>query len=437
MGTNALTYNDNNRLIHVAENGFVLGGYTYNALGQRVIKTSDGQTTIYMYDQQGNLIAEADDEGNISKEYIWLEGRLLAAVKSGKIQIEAMVDIDPDTLNLNSNGNWITAYIDLPEGYDVVEVDPATITLNQSVLADRVQVGDEDGDGIPDLMVKFDHGQVSDILQPGEEVEIVVEGEADTFLISGTDTIRVISKGKKNNKGQDTVTATQTVAAISTATESNRVVFYHLDHLGTPQVMTDVDGEVVWLADYLPFGEVDVTVEVVENKFRFAGQYFDEETGLHYNYHRYYDPKAGRYLTPDPIGLLGGINLYTYVLNNPINDIDPLGLHGIMLFGRGPWYVNIPRTLRQIPRNIRQKALRNTECKPKYEQTRPPTPEEMGVPPQDQWWQQDPMKQDPFKPKPNYNPQKPPKVGAPGTTDPYGSDPNAPYDPIFNPGGDI
>lgn len=59
---------------------------------------------------------------------------------------------------------------------------------------------------------------------------------------------------------------------------------------------------------------------------RFAGQYFDAETGLHYNYHRYYDPKTGRYLTPDPISLAGGINLYAYAYANPINLIDSFGL---------------------------------------------------------------------------------------------------------------
>jgi len=78
--------------------------------------------------------------------------------------------------------------------------------------------------------------------------------------------------------------------------------FFLNDHLGTPRKVIDPGGHTVWEGAYLPFGEAQTPVEEVTNPFRFPGQYFDDETGLHYNYHRYYDPKTGRYLTPDPLG---------------------------------------------------------------------------------------------------------------------------------------
>jgi RHS repeat-associated protein len=79
----------------------------------------------------------------------------------------------------------------------------------------------------------------------------------------------------------------------------------------------------------MPFGEARILIADIENNLRFPGQYYDRETGLHYNYHRYYDPDTGRYLTPDPIGLAGGMNLYVYVDGNPVNWSDPLGLTGL------------------------------------------------------------------------------------------------------------
>lgn len=111
--------------------------------------------------------------------------------------------------------------------------------------------------------------------------------------------------------------------------------FYLNDHVGTPLMMTSGSGTtVVWEARYKPFGEATIhPMSGVSCQFRFPGQYADEETGFHYNYHRYYDPRTGRYLTPDPIGLAGGINLFNYAANNSINSIDSLGL-SYLVFNR-------------------------------------------------------------------------------------------------------
>jgi len=108
---------------------------------------------------------------------------------------------------------------------------------------------------------------------------------------------------------------------------SDNIFYYHNDHLGTPLAMTDAGGNVVWKAAYDPFGKAQADPSsTVTNNFRFPGQYYDEESGLHYNWHRYYDPRTGRYVTSDPIGLNGGINLFAYVNGNPIKNLDPLGL---------------------------------------------------------------------------------------------------------------
>jgi RHS repeat-associated protein len=100
--------------------------------------------------------------------------------------------------------------------------------------------------------------------------------------------------------------------------------WYQNDHQGTPQKLIATSGLVVWAATYDSFGNAEIGIEGVTNNLRFPGQYFDAETGLHYNWHRYYDPATGRYLRTDPIG--DGLNLYAYVFNNPIGLIDPMGL---------------------------------------------------------------------------------------------------------------
>lgn len=195
MGNKTFIYNQNNRLIRSEENGTILGEYTCNGLGQRVIKQADVVATLFHYDLNGNLIAESLSDGTFTSEYIYMGNSRLAKVNT-----------------------------------------------------------------------------------------------------------------------------------------SDYSIYYYLnDHLGTPQIMTDASGTAVWEATYRPFGEAGVNPNSsVMNNFRLPGQYLDQETGLHYNYFRDYHPGIGRYVEPDPIGLKGGINLYAYCFNDPINAVDPSGQFGVV-----------------------------------------------------------------------------------------------------------
>jgi len=111
-----------------------------------------------------------------------------------------------------------------------------------------------------------------------------------------------------------------------------RVLYLHADHLGTPRLATDAQQRVVWRASYQSFGaataneDPDGDGHPTRLNLRLPGQYFDAETGTHYNYFRDYDPQLGRYLQSDPIGLDGGVNTYAYADANPMSAVDPLGL---------------------------------------------------------------------------------------------------------------
>lgn len=108
-----------------------------------------------------------------------------------------------------------------------------------------------------------------------------------------------------------------------------QVYYYQLDHLGTPQELTNAHGSICWSARYKAYGNLAVLdIAEVDNPLRFQGQYYDQETGLHYNRYRYYNPTVGRYMTPDLIKLAGGLNNYQYT-KNPVGYIDPLGLNAL------------------------------------------------------------------------------------------------------------
>ena len=118
------------------------------------------------------------------------------------------------------------------------------------------------------------------------------------------------------------------LARVDGTGEHQSVRYYHNDLNGLPEQLTEADGKTVWQARYQVWGntveEVREAYFIEEQNVRFQGQYLDREIGLHYNTFRFYDPDVGRFTTPDPIGLLGGVNLYQYS-PNPITWMDPLG----------------------------------------------------------------------------------------------------------------
>ncbi|HHH6703688.1 TPA: RHS repeat-associated core domain-containing protein [Escherichia coli] len=110
-----------------------------------------------------------------------------------------------------------------------------------------------------------------------------------------------------------------------------RLHLYHCDHRGLPQALISPEGETAWRGEYDEWGNQlnEENPHHLYQPYRLPGQQYDEESGLYYNRHRYYDPLQGRYITQDPIGLKGGINLYTYPLA-PIRYTDPLGLERVI-----------------------------------------------------------------------------------------------------------
>ncbi|HHL7174366.1 TPA: RHS repeat-associated core domain-containing protein, partial [Escherichia coli] len=116
-------------------------------------------------------------------------------------------------------------------------------------------------------------------------------------------------------------------------TPARKIHLYHCDHRGLPLALVSTEGATEWCAEYDEWGNLlnEENPHQLQQLIRLPGQQYDEESGLYYNRHRYYDPLQGRYITQDPIGLKGGWNFYQYPLD-PVINVDPQGLVDINLY---------------------------------------------------------------------------------------------------------
>ena len=337
-------YDDNNRMVtvvkrEIAKNGDPIdtqvASYTYNAKGQRVRKTTGQQTMYYLYSRDGLLLAEVDNNGDTHREYFYLNSQPLAAAHytytQGPETSGPETYMDDGSPGTSSTGSWVNtrkkknAYNDF---YSLSNNTGSTYRFTPQNLKDANY----------DVYAWWPRTRKNN---PSAQFTIAHNGKFSTstqnqsragkqwtllgtyrFSGDGSEYIEISDLGGKT--AADGIRLVEKIPP-PPPTATTDLYYIHNDHLGTPQIFTDQSQTVVWRANYKPFGEVAVNIGNIVNNLRFPGQYFDEETGLHQNYFRDYDPGLGRYVQSDPIGFGGGSNTYAYVGNDPVSHFDEDG----------------------------------------------------------------------------------------------------------------
>ena len=339
-------------------NGQPLTAHQFNAGGREQYRQQGALLSEYQYDEQGRLRAHSlrqEQQRVLQRHYRYDANGNLAGIDDSR---KGSKSFHYDPLD-----RLIAVRGDTPESF---AHDPAGTLLAQSsaVADDRVNVkgnrllmqGDRhfDYDAFGNLMRErrgagqrlitdyrydcqhrligaspADGSQVSYRYDAfGRRIAKVVDGKTTEFLWQG-DRLIAESGPEQYRSYLYEPGSFRPLAMLQGKGSEAEPFYYQLDHLGTPQELTSAGGEILWSVKYRAYGNVaKLEIAEIDNPLRFQGQYYDAETGLHYNRHRYYNPNTGSYLTPDPIKLAGGLNNYQYV-NNPTGWVDPLGLAGV------------------------------------------------------------------------------------------------------------
>ncbi|MGR82441.1 RHS repeat protein, partial [Escherichia coli] len=292
-----------------------------------VIRTDDERTHRYHYDSQHRLVhytrtqyAEPlvesrylyDPLGRRVAKRVWRRERDLTGWMSlsRKPQV-TWYGWDGDRLTTIQNDRTRIQTIYQPGSFTpLIRVETATGELAKTQrrsLADALQQsGGEDGGSVvfPPVLVQMLDRLESEILADR------VSEESRRWLASCGLTV------KQMQNQMDPV-----------YTPARKIHLYHCDHRGLPLALISTEGTTAWYAEYDEWGNQlnEENPHQLQQLIRLPGQQYDEESGLYYNRHRYYDPLQGRYITQDPIGLKGGWNFYQYPLN-PVQYIDSMGL---------------------------------------------------------------------------------------------------------------
>ncbi len=294
---------------HASDSG--LSEYEYDLLGRLTVSVQDSLETRYAYDAVGNRMERSLGNGN----------------KPIKPETYLYADYS-NQLEFVQNGQETRLFAYDPMGNTISDVSASS---RKSMVYNHrnrlIQVQDEHTGELSSYEYN-DKGQrvkKSVTKADGSVQTIHFHYNEDNFLIAETDA------GGNSQREYFYADATL-VAMMDYSTRPEGALYYvYLDHLGSVAMLTDTNGQIAWQKSTLPFGQTTATSNTIDQKLQFPGQYADTETGYFYNYFRDYDPSIGRYIQSDPIGLLGGVNTFSYVLGNPINYIDFNGLASLLI----------------------------------------------------------------------------------------------------------
>ena len=280
----------------------------------------------YQYNARGQLTRLSDTEKE-SKQYYYDKAKRLSGVVNAHREQETFV-YDPagNLLNMGKGenavyvkGNRLISWNGTGHEYDLrgnlirKTNGQGTFCYHYNLFNQLISLEGPDG-----IRVDFQYDALGRRLSKKHSNKREVKYSWDQFQLLGEE---------ENGKGVEYVFHPDHFVPIALL-ENGEPYFYHTDHLGTPQEITNEDGTIVWSGAYETLGFCKVIgTPAITNNLRFQGQYFDKETGLHYNIFRYYDPETGRYITRDPINYLSeDFNLYRYAKNDPVDRVDPLSL---------------------------------------------------------------------------------------------------------------
>ncbi|WP_426336949.1 RHS repeat-associated core domain-containing protein [Pseudoduganella sp. R-31] len=296
---------------------------------------------VYEYDVQGNTIskrlrvaASANDEGVLEFSYD-TENRLTTATRTFA-NSRQIARYSYDAFGRRIAKQLTSQRWDAPNAApsaEVTDTDSLTLfvwdgdTLLQEVWPDKtITYLYEPNSFVP--LARIDSGEGAACYKPANSHLCRIEEWALPGVKNDPDAhVEIWQVQQEFNKAQvHRAESMQRFEQADGNSSADHVLHYRCDHLGTPLELIDCHGEIFWSARYRAWGGVlRYGVANVVQALRFQGQYYDEETGLHYNRHRYYDPSIGRFLSQDPIGLSGGENPYIYG-PNPTRWTDPNGL---------------------------------------------------------------------------------------------------------------